>query len=39
MNSKIPDTADMNFALMITAFVIFLGFGIFGLVKAGKREA
>ena len=38
-NSKIPVTADMNFALIIAAFVIFLGFGVFGLIKASRKEA
>ena len=38
-NSPIPVTADMNFALIIAAFVIFLGFGVFGLIKASKKEA
>lgn len=37
-NSKIPNTADINFTVMIASFILFLGFGIFGLVKAGRRE-
>lgn len=31
-------TADMNFVLMISAFIIFLGFGIFGLIRTSKAE-
>lgn len=37
-NSKIPDTADLNFTLIVTAFILFLGFGVFGLIKTSKAE-
>lgn len=37
-NSKIPNTADLNFTLIITAFILFLGFGVFGLIKTSKAE-
>ena len=37
-DSKIPDTGDINFTLIITAFILFLGFGIFGLIKTSQRE-
>ena len=37
-DSPIPETGDINFTLIITAFILFLGFGIFGLIKTSKRE-
>ena len=37
-NTPLPPTGDINFTLIITAFVLFLGFGIFGLIKTSKRE-
>ncbi len=37
-DSPIPVTGDINFTLIITAFILFLGFGIFGLIKTSKRE-
>lgn len=37
-DSPIPNTGDLNFTLIITAFILFLGFGIFGLIKTSQRE-
>lgn len=37
-NTPLPPTGDINFTLIITAFILFLGFGIFGLIKTSKRE-
>ena len=37
-DSPLPNTADINFTLIITAFILFLGFGIFGLIKTSQRE-
>ena len=37
-DSPIPNTANLNFTLIITAFILFLGFGIFGLIKTSQRE-
>ena len=37
-DSPLPNTGDINFTLIITAFILFLGFGIFGLIKTSQRE-
>ena len=38
VNTRPPETGDINFTLIMTAFILFLGFGIFGLIKTSQRE-
>ena len=37
-NTPLVETGDINFTLIVTAFILFLGFGIFGLIKTSQRE-